>query len=30
MMNKCKNICCKVWEKIKKIWDEIVDKFQRD
>ena len=30
MINKCKNICCRIWEKIKNVWNGIVDKFQRD
>ena len=24
MMNKCKAICCKVWDKIKGLWDKYV------
>ena len=22
MMNKCKNICCKAWDKVKSLWDK--------
>ncbi len=33
MINKCKNICCKVWDKIKAGWkwvsDKIVSTFNR-
>ncbi len=33
MMNKCKAICCKVWDKIKAGWewlsDKIVSRFNR-
>ena len=24
MMDKCKKICCKVWDKIKSIWNKWV------
>ena len=33
MIEKCKNICCKVWDKIKAGWkwatDKIVSQFNR-
>jgi hypothetical protein len=25
MIEKCKNICCKVWEKVKALWDKWVN-----
>ena len=25
MIEKCKNICCKVWEKIKDLWNKWVN-----
>ena len=29
MIEKCKNICCKVWDKIKAVWNWIVSRFNR-
>ena len=29
MINKCKAICCKVWDKIKAAWEWIVSRFNR-
>ena len=29
MIEKCKNICCKVWDKIKAVWNWIVSRFDR-
>ena len=29
MINKCKAICCKVWDKIKAGWEWIVSRFNR-
>ncbi len=25
MMNKCKAICCKAWEKVKALWNKWVE-----
>ena len=25
MIDKCKNICCRVWNKIKDLWDKWVN-----
>ena len=25
MIEKCKNICCKVWDKIKILWDKWIN-----
>ncbi len=27
MIEKCKNICCRVWNKIKDLWDKWVNGF---
>ena len=24
MIEKCKNICCKIWDKLKQLWDKWV------
>ncbi len=29
MIEKCKNICCKAWEKVKAAWEWIVSRFNR-
>ena len=29
MINKCKAICCKVWDKIKAAWEWVVGRFNR-
>ena len=29
MINKCKAICCKIWDKIKAAWEWIVSRFNR-
>ena len=30
MINKCKAVCCKVWDKIKAGWNWIVSRFNRE
>jgi hypothetical protein len=25
MIEKCKNICCKIWDKAKQLWNKWVD-----
>ncbi len=25
MIEKCKNICCKTWDKVKNLWNKWVD-----
>ena len=25
MINKCKNICCKAWDKVKSLWNKWVE-----
>ena len=27
MIEKCKNICCRVWDKVKSIWNRFIDWF---
>ena len=27
MINKCKNICCRAWDKVKSIWNRFIDWF---
>ena len=27
MMNKCKAICCKVWDKVKDLWNKFINWF---
>jgi hypothetical protein len=29
MIEKCKAICCKVWDKIKAAWEWVVSRFNR-